>query len=71
MEDNRFSFYLKEEPVLCEVVTDGKHYSVYIDDQFQGILEMDEIPKWVQVTGEPMPQQIIEEIGEKIDQRFK
>ena len=67
MED-RFSFRLKEADIICEVVRDNNHYSVYIQDIFQGILEKDDIPKWVQVKGEPIPQLIIEEIGEKIEE---
>jgi predicted regulator of amino acid metabolism with ACT domain len=67
MENDRFSFRLEEADITCEVVRDLNHYSVYIQDLFQGILERDDMPKWVQVTGEPMPQPIIEEIGQKIE----
>lgn len=66
MED-RFSFRLKEANIICEVVRDNNHYSVYIQDEFQGILEKSDMPEWVQVTGEPIPQLIIEEIGDEIE----
>lgn len=65
-----FSFCFKEADITCEVVRDNNHYSVYVQDEFQGILEKGGMPKSVQVSDKTIPQLIVDEIGDEIERYY-
>jgi hypothetical protein len=72
-QDNSFRFELQYagRVVLCEVIMQIDAYDVMFDHRLMGSIEHTEDWTWIQASGIILPEEIIEEIGSRIESYYK
>jgi hypothetical protein len=58
------------ELIYCEAVMGNNHYEIRFDGKFIGTVEHTDNFEWIQASGTILPQQIIDEIGGKIESHY-
>lgn len=62
-----FGIEYSDELIYCEVNMDGRSYDIYFNGKWTGSVEYTDGFNWIQASGAILPQSIIDEIGERIE----
>ncbi|GAA4326037.1 hypothetical protein GCM10023149_28630 [Mucilaginibacter gynuensis] len=60
-----------ENSVNCKVVMENEFYDVYFDGRWMAAIAHTDEWTWIQASGVPLPENIIEEIGARIESEYK
>ena len=73
MENNPvtgFGLSYNEELIYCEAVMTDEGYEILFNGNWRARIELNEIDIWMLAAGAPLPQTIIDEIGNKIEEHY-
>jgi hypothetical protein len=66
-----FAIKLNDKMMSCKVIPENENYYIQLDDTDVATIRLNQSDRWVQLNGSRLPNEFIEEVGSRIEARYR